>query len=221
MVVIRREVKVFLMMFFVILAPMLNPVVKAEVPPSIRYLYIESAVNETFDLKHGMDPENPILVDCVHYTFVFALWKVPTWSDKCYFDATLSRKVYSVEVPFWIGFSQGDANKAPGFQGGDFPSNILQVQMIMAEFPYKSEIIMNPLDGAQRYWFYRFHIWVEGKVEALDRVDFVADYMKKPGTITTLTSFNTFTEDSATGSTDSFKLKERDGAFILNHKKGN
>jgi len=165
-----RKIISFLIMFLLAL-----PLVHAqELAPSIRYINVESVKSTNIVLYPGKN------ITCSAIDFTFALWKVPTWGDRCYYKLWVIRGIAEPELAAaWaIGFSARDPPRLQGiYEMGDVWIRVLTV---MAEFPYENKTLMNPLDGVQNYYFYRIHFWFNFTLAAKDTVRFASAYSVEP-----------------------------------------
>lgn len=166
---------------------------------SIRYINVEQITYIT-NYRVGFQYYN-----VTHFSATFALWKVNAESDRCYYAAYVIRDKAQVIVAKWsIGFSV-----AGGMQGVfvDSSTDLVNVQIAMAEFPYMTQTITNALDGTQDYKFYRMHFYFQGELFKTEQVTVAGDYMKDPltGQPQTLTAMRTLST-STTGDLATYRI---------------
>lgn len=169
--------KILTIFSILLISTFLIPTIQAQepTPPQVRYVAVESITLETIYI------EGPEPVDTNHFVYTFALFKVNEGADRCYFKTWIIRKKQPFLLAHWgVGFS---ANIPPGLQGiyPIYTTGLLQIHTIMAEFPYKSEVIVHPEDGEQTYYFYRMHFYFTADTFSKgDKVRLTADYMNEP-----------------------------------------
>ena len=130
---------------------------QAQVAPSVRYLSIETKSGSTF-------------------TVVWSLFEVAEWADQVHFKLWVVRGSDPCLLSHWgIGLS-----KTFGFQGGFQNSSEMQMDHIMAEFPFGNEQRTHPIDGLQTYYFFRSHLIFSFNFEEDDILFLAADYENEP-----------------------------------------
>jgi hypothetical protein len=172
----KTKISIVLILFCIVVC--VTPSVKAETAASIRYISVEQITTEPDYPSNFNTP-----VACTHFAYTFALWKVNAWADRCYYVAYTDKG--GVVAKWSVGFSV-----TGGLQGIylDQSSGLLQVETVMAEFPYTKTNLTNALDGTQTYSFYIMHFYFTANIFKGDVVTVAADYMREPITPYTLTS---------------------------------
>lgn len=157
---------IFAVVFLMLLVP-----VEAEAVASVRYLNVEAITYESIVYQQ-------VPTDATHFVYTFGMWKVNAWSDRVYYVAYVVRDSVPVVVAKWsVGFSV-----TGGLQGIylDYSTDLIEVHTVMAEFPYTTQVLVNPIDGEQAYRFYRMHFYFRGELFKGETVTIAADYMQQP-----------------------------------------
>lgn len=190
--------------------------------PSIRYLTFEN-------ITEGWCTDRPGLHTWgTQFVFSFALFKVVSWGDWCYFNSSIIANGTTRRMSWQFMF---DNSTPPNLAGaGSYGSDMIETITYTADCPYKNQTINNPVDGNQTYYFYRTHVWLKGDIDNNTIVQLTSDYNHTYPTTQTMNIQNIFVKaaavsDSAldTGSWDAVALSNEttldDGSitFALTH----
>jgi hypothetical protein len=172
----RKQATLLLCVLLILSLTAVYSVQAQTTPASVRDVKVESITADTVTLKYQPS------VECSHFTYTFAMFKVEEWADRAYFTATVND---GKALAKWsIGFSE-----TGGLQGiyMDSATDILQVTTVMAEFPYTTTRLSDLGDGTQNYRYYRMHFYFKPSLLKDQVVTVAADYMKDPQTGTPMT----------------------------------
>lgn len=202
--------KIGIVMLLILLASLsatMN-VAKAAAPVAIRYTTIEKIADET--VLYG---ESGDLYNTTHIVFTFALFRIDTQNTQADFTTSIENATAVRDIAWSIWLA---STTPPSFIGTGGGEGFFYMEVNNSEFPFRSQVINNPIDGIQTYYFYRLHVWLFGSVGERYTVRLATDIAAP----TTLAMQLKSTTGSLTGSEDIIKLqKQTDSGFTFKHVK--
>lgn len=163
------NVKASLITLLVLLMALQESTVSGQLTPSLRSLSVEGIRN----VAELFNPDPDVHISGLEVNYTFALTNVKSYGDKMHFKFWLETS----EIAAWaLGFSNSTPPHLAYMGPSEGPSGEYYcIQILSAEFPYKSEMV----DG-RTYYHYRVHVYYATSLTGRGTAYFGAGYEEVP-----------------------------------------